>query len=257
MTNFREVAWQLAQEGQLDLAMTAWTRYALEQERQGKALDPAITENLQQASKLLAGTKDGFTANQDESLLDYLITLQKEIKNYNNLQPAIETLLNEWRTSPNRNLYDWTLQTIRTTKGPEDRVLVLAAIGGFLEKSVDRLAREMEKIGLLKAGKDDIGNYAYQKAINGEIEEAIFWWTIAAGQGDSNARANLEICEQQGLISKNTKQLLPDIDERIATKRESISIQKQKADLREKWMDKKTNAGFDSEHWTPARCGPF
>lgn len=123
--------------------MTAWTRYALERERKGEAPDPVITENMQHASAALPAPKDGFTATQDETLLDYLMDLQKEIGNHDNLQHAIHTLLNEWRTSPNRNLYDWTLQTIRATKGPEDRVLVLAAIGRFLEESVDRFSHEL------------------------------------------------------------------------------------------------------------------
>ncbi|MGK9450285.1 hypothetical protein ACSSZE_03330 [Acidithiobacillus caldus] len=140
--DYREAAWQLAQEGNLDLAMTAWTRYALEQERNNVPLDPAIEKNLQHTSSLLTGSKDGFTVNQDESLLHYLIRLQQKTENHQNLLPAIETLLNEWRTSPNRNLYDWTLQTIRNTKGPKDRVLVLAAIGRFLEECVDRFAHE-------------------------------------------------------------------------------------------------------------------
>ena len=123
--------------------MTAWTRYALECERNGESPDPVITKNLQQAGASFIGTKDGFTATQDEALLDYLMDLQKDVGNHDNLQHAINTLLNEWRTSPNRNLYDWTLQTIRATKGPEDRVLVLAAIGRFLEESVDRFSHDL------------------------------------------------------------------------------------------------------------------
>lgn len=159
MTNYREIAWNLAQSGQLELAMTAWTRYALEQERQGKALDPVITENLRQASSAFVGPKDGFTVNQDESLLDYLITLQKEIGNHDNLQNAIHVLLNEWRTSPNPNLYDWTLNTIRSTKGPEDRVLVLAAIGQYLERCV-----EQTRLAPLQAANPEIGTTMRSRA---------------------------------------------------------------------------------------------
>ncbi|MCL4525194.1 MAG: hypothetical protein M1492_01620 [Gammaproteobacteria bacterium] len=135
---YREIAWNLAQGGQLELAMAAWTMENLRQIAQGKPPDPVVEENLRQAGAWLAQSpKDGFSS-QDDELLRTLVDLQREIGNHDNLQHAIDTLLNEWRTSPNPNLYDWTLNTIRSTKGPEDRVLVLAAIGQYLERCVEQ-----------------------------------------------------------------------------------------------------------------------
>lgn len=294
MATFREVAYELAQAGQWELAMTAWTRENLRQINRGLRTEPVIDENLRQAGLWLSQKpKDGFSSF-DEQILEYLLQLQKEIGNHSNLQPSIDILLNEWRTSPNQNLYDWTLQTIRTTKGPEDRVLILAALGKFLEEQVDQFARQYdlqhtlrdaaspenqhlreaeseEKIaelfhnestlvksvqGTIMAARKllyenfvrknwkpcDFNNYAYQKMQNNEKEEAIFWWTIAAAQGDTSAKRNLYVCEQQGLLPKGepvhyrvkpiegefipkeqesdlkraAKQLLSDIDERIA-----------------------------------------
>ena len=136
---YREIAWNLAQSGQLELAMAAWTMENLRQIAQGKPPDPVVEENLRQAGAWLAQSpKDGFSS-QDGQLLRTLVDLQKEIGNHDHLQHAIDTLLNEWRTSPNPNLYDWTLNNLRVTKGPADRVLVLAAIGQYLERCVEQI----------------------------------------------------------------------------------------------------------------------
>ena len=142
--SYREAAWNLAQSGQLELAMAAWTMENLRQIAQGKPPDPVVEENLRQAGAWLAQSpcgaqspKDGFSS-QDDALLRYLVDLQREIGNHDNLQHAIDTLLNEWRTSPNPNLYDWTLNHLRVTQGPADRVLVLAALGQFLEQAVEQ-----------------------------------------------------------------------------------------------------------------------
>lgn len=222
MATFREVAYELAQAGQWELAMTAWTRENLRQINRGLPTEPVIDENLRQAGLWLSQKpKDGFSSF-DEQILEYLLQLQKEIGNHSNLQPSIDILLNEWRTSPNQNLYDWTLQTIRTTKGPEDRVLILAALGKFLEEQVDQFARQYD---LQK-------KWQQQKTKKLEPES----------KGDTNAKTNSEIYEQRALIPKAepvhyrvkpiegefipkeqesdlkraAKQLLSDIDERIA-----------------------------------------
>jgi len=144
MRSYRETAWALYQNGRLDEAVTAWTLENLDQIAKGNAPDPVVLENLHLAGKGLV--KDGFTRDNDESLLHHLIGLQKRIGNRDDLRNAIDTLLTEWRASPETHLYPWAIDQMRATRGPQDRVLVLAAIGQFLEQAVEQ-ARHAPEIG--------------------------------------------------------------------------------------------------------------
>jgi len=144
MRSYRETAWELYQQGHLDEAVTAWTLENLDQIAKGNAPDPVVLENLRLAGK--GRIKDGFTRDSDEALLHHLIGLQERIGNRDDLRSAIDTLLTEWRASPEPHLYPWAIDQMRATRGPQDRVLVLAAIGQFLEQAVEQ-ARNAPEIG--------------------------------------------------------------------------------------------------------------
>ncbi|MBU2743581.1 hypothetical protein HF670_03945 [Acidithiobacillus thiooxidans] len=133
--DYRKAAWELAQNGQIDEAITAWTLA----QRNGDT-SAVLRENLELAQAWLSGTpKDGFLRKDgDTRLLDHLLHLQKEIGNQDDLDIAIQAALNEWRISPNSNLYDWTLNQIRSGVGSPAKILVLSAIGEYLEQSVEK-----------------------------------------------------------------------------------------------------------------------
>lgn len=133
MKNYREIAWEMAQKGEMESAMAAWTMAYYEKP------DPVIAENLQKAdSWMRANTvKSGFLS--DDTLLgEHLLELQKSIHHEKNLKAAIDNLLHDWFASPHRNVYSWALEQIRNDQDASpERVLILSAIAEHLENTVN------------------------------------------------------------------------------------------------------------------------
>ncbi|MDD2748726.1 MAG: hypothetical protein PHX24_01445 [Acidithiobacillus sp.] len=138
--DYRKAAWEFSQKGQIDEAMTAWTMA----QRTGDH-SAVIKENLGMMELWLSDRpKDGFLqGDNDQYLLHHLMNLQKQIKNTDDLNIPIQATLNEWRTSPSRNLYEWTLNQIKSGIGSPAKVLVLSAIGEYLEQSVEKAGIEI------------------------------------------------------------------------------------------------------------------
>lgn len=136
--NYEQLGFDLAQNGHIELAMTAWTMSQYQ-----KPQNPVVQDNLNKAEAWMSQyPKEGFLSGDgDKFLLDHLLRLQKQIGNTDNLQTAINGLAEDWQATPERNLYAWTLGQIREGQGSAARILVLSAIGEYLEQGVT------EKIG--------------------------------------------------------------------------------------------------------------
>lgn|GEM_PF-6655294 len=132
--SIRDKAFAWARQGKLDLAMAGWTAAILAGDT-----DPALLHNLRQAEKRLEQrAKVSFLADgEDEPIGRTLLNLQTTLNDHSDLAQAISDLQDDWLRSPERNLYAWTLEQIRLTSGPQEKVLVLAAIGEYLERGIE------------------------------------------------------------------------------------------------------------------------